>query len=122
MGLQIPLAKIYGGIGCAIGISIALVVGQIIAMNIYYYKRQGIDIPKFWKEIAKMSLTPIILGVISYLLIMNITLDSVPKLCLGIILFSVVYMPVFWFIGMNKYERDLLSTPLKKQYLKLISR
>ena len=122
LGLQIPLAKIYGGIGCAIGISIALVVGQIIAMNIYYYKRQGIDIPKFWKEIAKMSLTPIILGVISYLLIMNITLDSVPKLCLGIILFSVVYMPVFWFIGMNKYERDLLSTPLKKQYLKLISR
>ena len=34
--LSIPLAKLYGGIGTAIGTAIALIMGQIIIMNIYW--------------------------------------------------------------------------------------
>ena len=30
--------KFCGGIGCAIGTALALIAGQVIVMNIYYYK------------------------------------------------------------------------------------
>ena len=120
LALQIPLAKMYGGIGCAIGISIALVLGQIIAMNIYYHKKQGIDIPAFWKEIGKMSLTPIVLSIITFLLLQHIPLNTIPRLGMGIGLFSLVYIPLFWLIGMNQYERDLLGKPVKRYLLKFI--
>jgi O-antigen/teichoic acid export membrane protein len=112
LGLQIPLAKRYGGIGCAIGISASLFIGQILIMNIYYYKKQGINIPRFWKEISKMSITPLIIGIISYILLMNFKIDTVTKLVIGISAFSVAYLPTFWFIGMNQSERDLLGKPI----------
>lgn len=41
LGFQIPLAKYYGGIGCAMAIAGALTLGQIIVMNIYYHKSRG---------------------------------------------------------------------------------
>lgn len=111
---QIPLVKLYGGIGCAIGISGALVVGQIIAMNIYYYKKQGINITLFWKEIGKMSLTPFLLGIVFFYLTTHFTLDTVPKLGLSILVFTLVYVPSFWLTSMNENEKELISSPLKK--------
>lgn len=116
LALQIPLAKLYGGIGCAIGISCALVAGQIIAMNIYYYKKQHINIPLFWKEIVKMSFTPMLLGIVFFFLMIHIKLDTVSKLGLGILVFTLIYVPIFWFISMNKNEKEIISFPLKKIY------
>lgn len=114
VALQIPLAKLYGGIGCAIGISGALIVGQIIGMNIYYYKRQAINIPLFWKEILKMSITPSILGIIFFYTTKQIPLDTINKLILAILLFAIVYAPLFWVTCMNKNEKDLIAIPLSK--------
>ena len=112
--ISIPLAKQYGGIGCAAGTSIALIVGQIIIMNIYYQKVIHIEIGRFWKEIGKMSVSPILLGLLFCLAIYNFKIDTVVKLTAGIALFSVVYWPIFWRFGMNKYERDLFSGPIHR--------
>jgi O-antigen/teichoic acid export membrane protein len=119
--LQICLAKIYGNIGCAIGISLALIIGQIIIMNIYYYKRQEIDIPKFWIEIVKMSVFPILLGLVAFFFVVNISFDTIPRLVLGIVFFSFIYIPVFWFTSMNQYERNLFCGFLKNIYTKIKS-
>ena len=59
LAFQIVLARRYGGVGCAIAVSGALLLGQGLIMNIYYSKRQGIDIGRFWKEIFRMSVIPI---------------------------------------------------------------
>ena len=56
LGVQIPLSKYYGGIGCACAIAGALVLGQILVMNVYYQVKQKIDIVGFWIEIFKMSI------------------------------------------------------------------
>ena len=58
LGLSIPLAKFYGGIGCASGTAGALILGQVIIMNIYYHKNQKLDMIRFWKEILSMSTIP----------------------------------------------------------------
>ena len=112
LGLQIPLSKMYGAIGAAIGIATALVLGQIIIMNIYYFKKQSIDIPKFWKEISSMSILPIIIGVVGYFFLMRVQLDNVFRLMLAILMFSIIYIPAFWLTSMNRFERDLIGIPI----------
>jgi O-antigen/teichoic acid export membrane protein len=111
---QLLVVKRYGGIGSAAVIGSSLVIGHIIIMNIYYYKKQHIDIPKFWKEIGKMSVIPLIIGVITLVILQYANIESVFRLAIAIILFSLFYIPLFWFISMNNYERDLLNQPLKK--------
>lgn len=114
--ISIPMAKLYGGTGCATGTALALIAGQVVVMNLYYYKKIKIDIPKFWKEIGKMSLTSIVFGIICFLIIKDMALNTVFNLSLAIIFFSVIYIPLYWFIGMNTYERNLLRTPVSKMY------
>lgn len=112
LGLQLILVKKYEGIGSAIAIAIALVIGHVVIMNIYYFKKQRIDIPRFWKEIGKMAVIPIILGSGSYFILQFFLLNTFVKLGLGIASFSIIYIPLFWFFGMNQTERDLMLVPL----------
>ena len=120
LAISIPLAKLYGGIGCAIGTASALVAGQIIAMNIYYYKRIHIDIPLFWKEILKMSIAPAVLGIIGWLLFQRVEMNTVILLASYIFVFSIIYLIVIWKVGMNAYERELFSAPILKLYHRIM--
>ncbi|WP_289005645.1 oligosaccharide flippase family protein [uncultured Parabacteroides sp.] len=114
LGISIPLAKQYGGIGCAVGTASALVIGQIIIMNIYYHKKVGLDMIEFWKEIGRMSVVPALLCSTSLVLLQYINLDSLLLFVVAVILFSIVYMITFWFKGMNQYERNLFLKPIKR--------
>lgn len=119
LGISIPLSKLYGGIGCAIGTALALIMGQIIVMNIYYYKKVNINIPRFWCEIVKMSAFPVLLTLVIWFLLQYIKLDSWLLLGAGIFLFSMIYLFLVWFTSMNNYERNLFSRPLKNLLLRL---
>lgn len=114
LGAQIPLSKYYGGIGCACAIAGALVLGQILVMNVYYQVKQNIDIVGFWIEIIKMSVVPGVLTMLAYYLLQQYSLDSVVKLVAGIILYLAIYLPLFFILSMNAYERDLILKPIKK--------
>ena len=114
LGAQILLSKYYGGIGCACAIAGALVLGQILVMNVYYQVKQKIDIVGFWKEIIKMSIVPGVLTALTYYVLQQFALDSVVKLVGGIVLYLLVYLPLFFKFSMNAYERDLILMPLKK--------
>lgn len=114
LAISIPLAKLYGGIGCAIGTALALILGQIITMNIYYWKRINIDIPRFWHEIIKISIYPITLGGLIGWCLRYIVLDSWLLLSIAILIFSIIYLPLLWFTSMNNYERTLFKSPFVK--------
>lgn len=118
LALQIVLARRYGGVGCAIAVSGALLLGQGLIMNIYYSKRQGIDIGRFWKEIFRMSVIPIAVTT-TFLFADRMTeIDSWRELAVGIVLFCVIYIPLFWVLSMNKYERELLMIPMRRILLR----
>ena len=114
LGAQIPLSKYYGGIGCACAVAGALILGQILVMNVYYQVKQKINIVGFWKEIVKMSVVPAILTVVTYYILQQYTIDSVVKLVAGIVLYLLVYLPLFFIFSMNDYERNLIVKPIKK--------
>ncbi len=118
LAFQIVLARRYGGVGCAIAVSGALLLGQGLIMNIYYSKRQGIDIGRFWKEIFRMSVIPIAVTA-TFLFADRMTeIDSWRELAVGIVLFCVIYIPLFWVLSMNKYERELLMIPMRRILLR----
>lgn len=114
LGISVPLAKMYGGIGCAVGTSTALILGQIIIMNVYYHHKIKIDIPRFWREIIKMSVVPSVLTVVFLFAFHEFHLvDSLPSLIVSVIVFIVCYGVLFWKFAMNDYERNLFAAPVK---------
>ncbi len=111
---QIVLAKEYGGLGCAIAIASALFLGQGLIMNIYYHKKQNLDIWSFWKEVIKMSIVPIIIGSGSIFMLRNINLDNWFDLGVAIAIFAMIYLPAYFCFSMNQSERDLFIEPVMK--------
>ncbi len=114
VAVSIPMAQRFGGIGCAIATSAALLLGQGLIMNIYYSRRVGIDIPRFWREIIRMAIVPTLVSSIGWLLLRNVVIDSISKFLLCGSIFAVIYLPLFWIFSMNNYEKELISRPLKK--------
>lgn len=114
LAFQIVLSKKFGPVGCAISIGGALVLGQGLIMNIYYQKRQGIDICKFWTEIGKMLIAPAVLTILGVLSRLYIDYSQLINLVLGILVFSCLYLFGLWKFSMNKYEKDTILTPLSK--------
>lgn len=114
IGTSIPLAKIYGGIGCAIGTAIGLTLGNIILMNIYYYKEIHIDIPQFWKEIFLMTIPVVIAFIFSFFINCFIGGSGYIYILIKAFIFTLIYIPLMWFMGMNKYEKELFLLTIKK--------
>ena len=112
--LQYYFAKLWGEIGCAVAISGALFIGQGIIMNIYYKVKQGINIKCFWKEIAKMNIAPLILSVCFFYAMYDTVIDSWAKLAMWISIYAVIYVLLLYKTGMNQYERNLFTEPIKK--------
>jgi O-antigen/teichoic acid export membrane protein len=120
--ISIPLAKVYQGIGCAIGTSFAMILGNIIAINIYYHRSINLDIPRFWREILGMSYPMIIMTIICLLLNqLDIANYSVLSLGIKIVLFTGIYIPVFWKFGMNDYEHELFRQLYKNLRMRISS-
>ena len=117
--IAIPLSKLYGGIGCAIANTIGLTIGQIIVMNIYYYKKVHINIVTFWREIGKMSFIPSFFFVIGFFVMPKMHINTFSELFFILILFALVYIPLFVHYGFNREEQNLISVPLKKVFNKI---
>ena len=112
--LSIPLTKLYGGIGAALGTAVSLVVGNGLIMNLYYHNRVGLDIKYFWREIMRFIpalFPPIIVGTLMAFYL-NINKFIVFLIC-GIF-YVIVFCISMWFLGMNQYEKNLVGKPILK--------
>lgn len=118
--LSIPLAKAYGGIGAAVGTAISITIGNTFVMNWYYHNRVGLDMVYFWKEILSFSkglILPFVLGLMMYLLV---DLNSIRNFLISGIIYVTVFSISIWFLGMNNYEKELISQPFRKIIKKFV--
>ena len=111
--ITIFLSKLYGGIGAAIGTAISIICGQIIFMNIFYYKKTHIDIPEFWKNILKMTIPVFIVSLIGFAIKKIIPIDNNLKLIFQILIYIILYAFTMWNFGTNQYEKNLFKKPIK---------
>ena len=111
---SIPLAKTWGGIGSAIGTAASLIIGNGIIINIYYYKKVKINIPKFWIQIIKMSVPIIPLVITTFFALKYIQLSNWITLAVGIGIYGVIYFIIAYVFMMNSYEKELFFKPIYK--------
>ncbi len=129
VGLSVPMAMWFGGFGAACITGFGTCLGQILTMNWFYYKRIGLDIPRYWKEAAKILLVLVPVGLIGFGMHMLPFWDSFSEwngwisfICQGII-YSVIFVVCAWLFIFNEYEKGLLSGVIKsiaKALLRLI--
>lgn len=103
------MSKYYGAFGCALAIAFSMLIGQVVILNFYYAKFQKIDISVFWKEILKMSIVPVAFLVGGMLAIGFIRIDSIIRLIIGIVVFSIFYLPTFYYFSLNNFERNMIK-------------
>lgn len=112
--ISIFLSKIYGGIGAALGTAISTSLGQIIFMNIFYQKKIGINIIKFWKNILQMSLPMIFVVILAIIAKVVMPINSNIILVAQILLYTLVYCFVVYKFSINEYEKQLILKPINK--------
>jgi O-antigen/teichoic acid export membrane protein len=109
--VSIPLAKMYGGIGCAIATALALVISTGLIMNRYYQKKIHIDVKLFWKSIGSMTSSAILLLVISYLYQYFVVLTySWMHFAIEFFVYSIIYFLLLFVLNMNSYEKKIFYT------------
>lgn len=114
--ISIPLAKVYGGVGAAVGTAISLLIGNGLIMNWYYHKKVGLDMKYFWSEIFKFRkalILPILIGV---LMMVFVELYNIMIFLICGIIYVIVFCASMWFLGMNQFEKDLIGKPLMKLF------
>lgn len=116
--ISIPLAKVYGGIGSAIGTSLSLIIGNVIILNIYYHKKVGINVIEFWKSIIKMTI-PMIIPIVAIVILMHfVTLHGYVNLIVFGGIYTILYCLNCYFLVMNNYEKNMVNKVLIKLHLK----
>lgn len=108
ISLSFLLVDSYGAKGCAIALAVAIIVGEVLIMNWFYWKKLKLDIPLFWKEILKISMVMMVITVSCGYFISFFKIESLFSLVLYVACFSVVYCPLIYFIAMNSYEKSLV--------------
>ena len=108
LGLSIWLCQIYGAIGSAFGTAVSLILANGLIMNIFYYKRCGIDILLFWKNIFHVSQGMIPPVLVSLVVLKFFPINSFLKMAVGIFLYTLIYACSVWLISMNAYEKDMI--------------
>lgn len=119
--ISIPLVKIWGPSGAALGTAISLFIGNIVFMNWYYHKHIGLDMFFFWKNIISILpsvILPILFGafVVHFFDIKN----AISIICFALI-YVIVYSLSIWKFGMNDVEKEIIKNPIskiKKKFLK----
>lgn len=108
--MQTPL----GVIGAALMTGVALVVGQGFVMNWYYSKKTGLEIARFWEELFKTFVIPIAMCGVTLFLSRLIDFYNIPVLISGIVIYTLIFALLSWFLVMNSYEKKLVVQPIKR--------
>lgn len=108
------LMQTMGIIGAALMTGVALVIGQGFAMNWYYHKKTGLDMARFWKQMANVYFVPVTMCAATLLLSKCIDFYKLPILFGGIVIYTIVYCVLNWMFTMRTYEKELLLGQLNR--------
>jgi O-antigen/teichoic acid export membrane protein len=108
ISLSFLLIESYGAKGCAMALAVAIVVGEVLIMNWFYWKKLKIDIPLFWREIAKILAVMVLVTASCSFFISFFRIESLYSLVFYVACFAVIYFPLIYFVAMNAYEKNLV--------------
>ena len=105
--ISVPLCMKWQGLGAAIGTAIATLAGNVILMN-------GLNIPAFWRHIFHLIPAMLLPAVTAVLLAVKVHPTTYWQLIPPGLIFVAVYAVCMWLFGLNRYERSLITAPLRR--------
>ncbi len=109
------LSYYYGAIGMFIGTGVSNIVGQCIMINLYYQRKAGLNIARFFKRTYFPLLIPTMVVVASgYVLTYYWNIESWSELALAVVAYTIIYSLVFWLMYLSRDEQEILLAPMRK--------
>lgn len=108
--LAIPLARMYGGIGCAFATGLSMFIGNGLIMNWYYLKITKLDIVLFWKNIGKVTIGVIIITIIGYIFNSIVENKNIVVFIVKLLVYTLMYIAIMYKFFMNSKEKSKIKT------------
>ena len=114
VAISIPLGMKWGGLGCALGTAVSMIVCNGFVMNWYYHRHIGLNMVYFWKQILSIFpafILPVLLGMMAVRLHDFVGYGGV---LLFAIPYSAVYCASLYVFAMDQSERALVGSVGRK--------
>lgn len=108
------MMKFWGIIGAALVTGIAVIMGQGLVMNWYYWKKTGLEIGRFWKQVGKIYIIPACMCLITLIIGQWVDFYCIGYMFIGIIDYTLIYCFLNWHFVFNEYEKSLINEPISK--------
>ena len=120
--LTIFLVKKIGLMGAPIGTFISLILGNNIAMNLYYKKVIGINVLRLFKSILKGIMPCAIAATCVCFPLTLIDYNGVIWFILECVVFCCVYAIMLWLFGLNSTEKSRIARMLPASVRRILTR
>nr|WP_106784430.1 oligosaccharide flippase family protein [Lysinibacillus timonensis] len=118
--VAIPVTARFGMVGSAIVSGAALFIGYVVLMNIYYYKRIGLDIFRFWRLALRFGGSIGIAMLSTWILIDTLRPEFNVSVLLGwIVVYSLILSVSIFVFGMNADQRRCFVRGVRKRIVGL---
>lgn len=103
------LVHTSGIIGAAVMTGLANIVGQGFLMNWYYWKRVGLNIPRFWKNILNIEGIPLALCILFLILGQFVEFYNIYVFLMGVVVYVILYVILIWNFSMEPNEKQMIA-------------
>ena len=110
VAISIPLGMRWGGLGCALGTAISMIVCNGFVMNWYYHRHIGLNMTYFWKNILRIVPALIPPALLALLALRLHTFTGYGGVVAFALPYSVVYAVSVYFLAMNPQERGMVKS------------
>lgn len=113
--ISIPLCRFFGATGSALGTGIAMILSQTVINDIFFYYKGKIEIKRYYWELAHMLKYWIPCLGVGMAIKAVCQIDSWIKLCSWMVLYTIIYVFMAWFLGLNQKEKDSIANVVLKR-------
>lgn len=101
--------KIWGLYGSVIGYVVSIVLANGVLMNWYYHVKMKLDMKKYWVSVLNVMIPFAIVIVIFKFATIYISVDSIVKFLILGVLYSIMYVFLFYNFSASPYEKNHLK-------------
>jgi O-antigen/teichoic acid export membrane protein len=115
LSIGIFLTPLYGAVGSAIGVGVALIACDVIGVNLVYSKILKLEIGRFFRSVHLKMLWPLVIaGVFSMAGQYFYPIHSWVSFVASAFTFVLLYALMMWSFVMNKEEKEIILSVINK--------
>lgn len=114
IALTIVLIRWNALIGATLGTFISILLGDVVTMNVVYWKKIKVNLMDYYKRLLKGIVPSAIVSIIVGLVVGKFFIYGWLALLINVLAMVIVYASCMLLFGMNKYEKSLCFGMIRK--------